>query len=914
MSGITQQVPNYIFGISEQPDELKVPGQVRDLKNALPDVTRGLQKRPGSRYINTLNSSGVGPSSISTSKWFNIYRDEQEQYIGQVLSSGEVKVWDVKTGTPLTVTGDQASYLSFTDSEDIQVLSINDFTFITNRKEQVKMSSDTSPVAVNQAFISLKQVKPGTQYALDVSTPGSGVSHSFQRATNIEIAGRPWDQGTSYPGDGNCEFAGRQLFSNNSYNIWWEIDSRCLPGTEPGDGDLNFYDVYTDTATLKFGGENTNFDSTYSATMQNSKIPGTWTVRVTNSVTVNAKANLALVRPAPTPFEGLGATADSILTGIASGLPGFNVTQIGSGLHITKSDGGPFVVSIPDDTLMEVIQDSADDVSKLPSSCKDGYIVKVANSGEDEDDYYVKFIGDNGDGPGVWEECVAPGLPISFDASTMPVQLVRQADGSFNLEQSVWENRLVGDNKTNQEPSFVGKTINKMVFFRNRLGILSDENVILSRPGDFFNFWVKTATTVTPIDPIDLSCSSQTPAVLYEALETNPGLVLFAENQQFLMTTDSDVFSPRTAKINSISSYNYNIKTRPVSLGTTIAFLNNGGNYTRMFEMTNVNRDTEPQLIEQSKLVSKLIPLNYELIAESKENNFVALASKSNNTVWIYRYFNTGEKRIQSAWVNWTLTDNVLYHCIMDDVYYVITEAISGQQTLQAIEVRPTDGLMIEGYSVHMDNRVTINPQTMQFNDETNVTTAILPSGFYSTSNLAVFATTEADMYALTTSGKLPFNYQVSPGQFEEVTPIDGLLHLPGDWTKSSPQLGYLYEMLVEFPTIYPQKKSGESVRSDVRSSLIVHRIKLNLEDAGVYTSTLERKGKPDYIQQYECREQDGYKANSLAYAQNKDQTIPVYERNTNINLSLSSSHPSPCTLISMQWEGDYNPRYYKVV
>ena len=73
MSGITQQVPNYIFGISEQPDELKVPGQVRDLKNALPDVTRGLQKRPGSRYINTLNEAGIGPSSISTSKWFNIY-------------------------------------------------------------------------------------------------------------------------------------------------------------------------------------------------------------------------------------------------------------------------------------------------------------------------------------------------------------------------------------------------------------------------------------------------------------------------------------------------------------------------------------------------------------------------------------------------------------------------------------------------------------------------------------------------------------------------------------------------------------------------------------------------------------------------------------------------------------------------
>ena len=46
MAGITQHIPNFIKGISRQPDELKMPGQVRDRKNALPDVTAGLQKRP----------------------------------------------------------------------------------------------------------------------------------------------------------------------------------------------------------------------------------------------------------------------------------------------------------------------------------------------------------------------------------------------------------------------------------------------------------------------------------------------------------------------------------------------------------------------------------------------------------------------------------------------------------------------------------------------------------------------------------------------------------------------------------------------------------------------------------------------------------------------------------------------------
>ena len=42
MSSISQTIPNFIFGISEQPDYLKKPGQVQDSENLTPDVTRGL--------------------------------------------------------------------------------------------------------------------------------------------------------------------------------------------------------------------------------------------------------------------------------------------------------------------------------------------------------------------------------------------------------------------------------------------------------------------------------------------------------------------------------------------------------------------------------------------------------------------------------------------------------------------------------------------------------------------------------------------------------------------------------------------------------------------------------------------------------------------------------------------------------
>ena len=139
-----------------------------------------------------------------------------------------------------------------------------------------------------------------------------------------------------------------------------------------------------------------------------------------------------------------------------------------------------------------------------------------------------------------------------MDPDTMPVQLVRQANGTFKLEQISWDPRLVGDTTTVPEPSFVGQTINKMLFFRNRMVMLSDENVIMSRPGSFYDFWPKTAATYTATDHIDISCSSEYPAIVYDGIQVNAGLLLFTKNQQFMLTTDSDVLSPQTAKILSL--------------------------------------------------------------------------------------------------------------------------------------------------------------------------------------------------------------------------------------------------------------------------------------------------------------------------------------------------------------------------
>ena len=170
MANITQTIPNLTQGISQQPDEYKIPGQVKDMVNALPDVSQGLLKRPAGKFVASL-SDGTKNSS-SNGRWFHYYRDENEQYIGQIHRDGTVRIWDCLTGNEKNVVnaiGNQ-NYLTHTGDEDIQTLTLNDFTYLNNRTKTVEMDTTTEP-DINfkkEIFVELKSISYAKQYALNL--------------------------------------------------------------------------------------------------------------------------------------------------------------------------------------------------------------------------------------------------------------------------------------------------------------------------------------------------------------------------------------------------------------------------------------------------------------------------------------------------------------------------------------------------------------------------------------------------------------------------------------------------------------------------------------------------------------------------------------------------------------------------
>ena len=968
MGSVTQLIPTLTGGISQQPDELKIPGQVNVADNVLPDVTHGLMKRPAGKYVTSL-SDGTN-NSQTNGKWFHYYRDEAEQYIGQVSRTGDINMWKCSDGSEMNVTGStsaMATYLTHSSDEDIQTLTINDYTFITNRLKTIAMSSTVATVRDPEVFLELDQIKYASQYSLNIfdttnfqtittatrisvelvrssnnycNTNGSISSHTA-RVNNVTrcnaSTASPNDDDVA-PNVGTRIFeitSGQTLVDNDAVStvggtdFSYQVNIYNQAGTSGQTGRSNLYfritttgqstpvgtgsDVeyrtrYTTNNDLLYGGEGWQAGDHVYVYMKD----GYYKVTVDEISTAKVQANLGLIRPNPTSFDTkTTVTGEAILGTLRSAIVATgnftdaNVQIIGNGIYITRPAAqGTFNMSAPNTVLMNVVSGSVLTVDDLPRQCKNGMVVQVRNSAEEEDDFFVKFVGNNGrDGNGVWEEVAKPGTEIEFDVGTMPLQLIRSNATTFTLSTVNWEDANVGDTDanvgTNPRPSFVGQTINKMVFFRNRLVMLSDANIIMSRPGNFFNFWAKTATTISNLDPIDISCSSTYPAIVYDAIQVNAGLVIFTKNQQFMLTTDSDILSPRTAKINALASYNFNHKTNPISLGTTVGFLDNAGKNSRFFEMSRMFREGEPNVVNQSQVVSSLFAKDLTLISSSRENNVIFFSETGTNKIYGYRYFDSANKRVLAAWFSWTITGNIVYHCMLDDDLYVVVRNNNKDQLLKYSIKLDDDGHFVgsgDEYPVHLDHSMSTNGWS--YSSTTGKSTKVKPTGLESTNQLVAFDTDSG----------------TNLGRYADVTVNGSNLEIVGDWSGETFIIGYLYDMQVVLPTIYFTYQAGEKFRSDTRSDLIVHRVKFSFGDVGVYKLTLDRSGKPQYVETREVNAANTLTANNLTFLPNDFETIPTYERNKNLQITISSQHPSPATLLSYQWEGDYNTKSYKRV
>jgi len=644
--------------------------------------------------------------------------------------------------------------------------------------------------------------------------------------------------------------------------------------------------------------------------------------------------------------EELDDLAATINNG-ASGLPGtsasgggtagheITATRIGNGIYLLRpSSGGNYGGQAYDvevsggrvKNCLDVFQQTINSAADLPKQCKDGYLVKVANSDEvDADDYYVKFSCDSDEidqGPGSWEETLAPNLQYKFDPATMPHELIRKANGHFELKPATWNDRLAGDDDTNPIPSFVGEQIQSAFFYRNRLGFLAGQSVILSRSNDFFNFWSKTALTVSDVDPIDLDCSSTKPQTLRYVVPQQTGLVIFGQGEQFLLATDTDILSPNSAKVNRLSNFTTVDNVEAIDTGIAIGFLGRSGSSTRHFELFDVSRETSAKAAETSLPVSDLIPDTINIYRNESNLSVIALATKNQTTAFIYRYLQQGSKRNIEGWFKWEFNDPLQFIYFdrgsgftvnQDSNNRVYLSRILLQQFAEQGAVRTTSRGAVDlnsSESTKTDLKLDyFYPGSYRSYDAVqDETTITAPFGAFNTvvmfenltlnsNNFIQNSTTQVELASVTTTQDSNGNAQVT---------------LPGDLRDRYIYVGNTYNLEVELPRPYLMASSGEGFTADTNANLIVHRIKVNTGLNGPLKYRLKIAGRTEFEENDTVVFPPIYAANTVPVSTEGIHTIPVQQRNDNFTLTLIGDSPYPVTLQSYDWEGRYTTNFYQ--
>ena len=737
MATVNQRIPNFLGGVSQQPDKIKFPGQLRVCDNAVPDITFGLKKRPPAEFVGTLSNANT------SGHWYEILRDGDEKYIVQITpsltGSMPIRVWDLADGTEKSLTnssGDSLfSYLAGATAP-YSVTTIQDYTLIANPNKTVAESSGTTAAPIlngDYSYARLDTVAYNTEYILYSGT--APTPQTFFRVTSVKVdrldgsteIGPTWDStDTDQSKSGTLTWS----FSGGANVTGAQSDTENIEGSLQVNGTS-----YIDSNTANYQGNNTGNRDDFLGYTQNYKTRYTATVTLTDgglikntsksnaegrSITVsiegiNYRISVEAVEPVTT-YEGVSGIAffktpknpdngsismlsilNGLKTAVNSSLANVTAEVIGSGLFLngTAADGVNFLGGAVNEN-MSVIGQRAQDITRLPAMNKQGYVAQISNAADlDTDDYYVKFEADNGtSGAGSYEETVRPHnfdgsgndpMLKGFDPATMPHALINNRNGTFSFvkldeatanaanNDNYWKDRDVGDDTSNPFPTFTGHKIQEMFFHRNRLGFVSGENIILSQPGSYFNFFIVSAISFSDDNPIDITVSDVKPAFINHVLPIQKGLMMFSDNGQFLLFTESDIFSPKTARLKKVASYECDSSIQPVDLGTSILFTSNVAAYARAFEATIIDDDTPPQIVEQTRVVPEFLPKDITKSANSTAIGIVSYSKKGDTAVYHYKYYNAGNKREQSAWYSWTLTGSMQHMLYTGGSFFTVT-------------------------------------------------------------------------------------------------------------------------------------------------------------------------------------------------------------------------------------------------
>lgn len=611
--------------------------------------------------------------------------------------------------------------------------------------------------------------------------------------------------------------------------------------------------------------------------------------------------------------EAIATALQSLITpGFTTNADGFDVQGLGSVLFIDRPDNADFAIACSDglaDSGLKLIKDTTAQFSDLPNIGWAGTIVQIVGEpGTGVDNYFVKCVDPYGISVvgTTWKEVVAPGEEFVLDNNTMPVRVVKTGPSEFTVEACPWVDRASGDDTTNPFPSFIGSALEDIFIYDGRLGFLSNDKIVLSRSGDYYNLFRETVTQILANDPIDVTGSISGLRRADWAMAWNEALYIFADGKaQYVLAGDQNGLTSSTVSLRKVSDYRYDPAVRPVAAGQRVFFVALKSERPAVMEYHLKGY----QKIHVAVDVSLHVPTYFNgtsraLAVDDAEGLLLFLTDEC---LYCYNYrTNADEERLQSAWGKWTFGSGDTLAITLDDGVVNMIQAYTDGTCLNLIILDPEQLLIYEGFlawdgGYDFDAVIfydggpdatenTVRPAHLDRYVDTNGDLVAVWDGTYTVWTLPYATAMDGSEGVIGVTGE-------NPGVLLATTQLSATtVRALGNYTGSTTRAGVRYNTTERLSTLFP--RSRDSDNAELRGRLQLRWLRVQYLDAVNLTVTVSSTGRADRV----------YTVTST-YPKNGELLVPVGLRNLEAIITINAGTAGADAITSLSWEGTYHAR-----
>jgi len=544
-------------------------------------------------------------------------------------------------------------------------------------------------------------------------------------------------------------------------------------------------------------------------------------------------------------------------------------------------------VAMDSDTTSGTLTGTVQSYVDLPESPTTGDIYKITGDPDNNfDNYYMYWDGTT------WLETVNVGIPYKLDQDTMPHFLYKSSETQFTFCPFDWGERTVGDSYSNLNPSFVGSSISNTFFYKNRLGFLSQANVILSRSGGYYDFFRQSALDIFDDDPIDISVSTNDMTVLYSTATFDKSLVLFTSENQIDLSSDGGPLSPRTVTVTPNTTYKTEQYHTPANAGANAYFINPKDSYLSVREYY-IQPDTlVTDAADVTAHVPKYIPSGDCYLESCNPLDMLFVNSSGDpQSLYVYKYFWNGQEKPQSAWSKWTFDAEISGIKVVGTTLYIVL--VRGTLCLEKIQLENITSST--GYGSELDWRVSL--------DRMEILQGVYDSG----SDTTTFTISHTTGY----TGAFETYYIVDPDTgmpvYEHDMFAETTLTVEGDCGSTRYYVGTPFTMKVGLSQWYLKDRKDRPI-TDGR--LQIRSLKLTYEDTGPFKVSVTNGARDTVeIEHIYSGVLIGTTETGEAALQSGSRRFPVMGNARDAYIEIESDTYLPLNLHAAMYEGWFNLR-----